>query len=193
MPPVGRTEDYLDLIAAIEADGRRLCACRSSSRDAARADPRLNHLKVTPDPGVIEVNLQPAHRLGGARRRRRRRCTRRRGRRGWGPRSSCSTAGTPAPAAATTWCSAARQPADSPFLRRPDLLRSLLGYWHNHPSLSYLFSGLFFGPDQPASARRRRPERFAARARDRVRAGARARGSPRRGWWIACFDICSSI
>jgi uncharacterized protein (DUF2126 family) len=145
MPPVRTTEDYLDLLATIERTAARLKVPVIIEGTPPEHDPRLNHLKVTPDPGVIEVNMHPAHnwpdivhqtntlyeeahktRLGTEKFLLDGRHT------GTGGGNHIVLGGA--------------TPADSPFLRRPDLLRSLLGYWHNHPSLSYLFSGLFFGP-----------------------------------------------
>jgi uncharacterized protein (DUF2126 family)/transglutaminase-like putative cysteine protease len=145
MPPTSTAEDYLDLIAAIEKTASTLKTPVVIEGTTPPSDPGLSHVKVTPDPGVIEVNMHPAHswdelvrqttvlyeearlsKLGTEKFMLDGRHT------GTGGGNHIVIGGPTA--------------ADSPILRRPDLLRSLVGYWHNHPSMSYLFSGLFLGP-----------------------------------------------
>jgi hypothetical protein len=150
MPPLADVADYLDLLAAIEDTAAHLkmpvviegyaAALRSASRE---------QMKVTPDPGVIEVNIQPAA--------------------NWRELVANTTAlyedarqsrlGTEkfmldgkhsGTGGGNHFVLGAPSPADSPFLRRPDLLRSMIGYWLNHPSLSYAFSGMFIGPTSQA-------------------------------------------
>ena len=145
LPPLFAVEDWLDLLAAIEETAQETGRRVVLEGYLPPSDERLTTFSVTPDPGVIEVNVHPVRtwseqvrqteelyqeaRLAGL-------ATEKfdlDGKHvGTGGGNHVVMGGASA--------------ADSPFLRRPDLLKSLLGFWHNHPSLSFMFSGQFIGP-----------------------------------------------
>ncbi|MBE9606419.1 transglutaminase family protein [Acetobacteraceae bacterium H6797] len=145
LPPLYAEEDWVDLVAAVEATAAETGQKVILEGYLPPSGPNLEHFSVTPDPGVIEANIHPAKTWEEITTRTAQLYEEARkvglatqkfmldGRHvGTGGGNHVVMGGDSAEA--------------SPFLRRPDLLKSLLGFWHNHPSLSFLFAGLFIGP-----------------------------------------------
>jgi uncharacterized protein (DUF2126 family) len=149
LPPLTHLENYLELIATIEATAAEEQIPVIIEGYEAPRDWRLRRFQITPDPGVIEVNIHPACNWNELRENTaviydEARLTR------LGTEKFMIDGRHTGTGGGNHVTIGGATPADSPVLRRPELLQSLVSYWQNHPSLSYLFSGLFVGPTSQA-------------------------------------------
>jgi uncharacterized protein (DUF2126 family)/transglutaminase-like putative cysteine protease len=145
LPYAPQLADYLDLVSAVEDTCIYLNVPVWVEGYAPAADPRLRSFSVTPDPGVLEINLPPTGNWDDLEQvntvldeeARSNRLTAEKF--AYDGRHQATGGGSHIVVGGATVL-------DSPFLRRPDLLRSMVAFWQNHPSLSYLFSGMYVGP-----------------------------------------------
>ncbi|HXL72032.1 MAG TPA: transglutaminase family protein, partial [bacterium] len=149
LPPLYQLDHFLELIAKIEAAAAALHLSVVLEGYEPPADSRLMSFRITPDPGVLEVNIHPAA--------------------DWETlkdntevlyeeaRQIGLTAvkftinGRPIGSGGGSHLTlGAAIPEKSPFFLRPQLLPAMIAYWQRHPSLSYFFSTLFVGPTSQA-------------------------------------------
>ncbi len=145
LPPMGRAANYLDLLSELEITAAERGQVLRIEGEPPPADPLLVFFQITPDPGVLEINTHPAGDWPGmvaiaeTLDQEARAC-------GLWPTKHLRDGRPVGSGGGHHLTLGAAVPEQSPFFRRPDLLRSLITYWQNHPGLSYGFAGLFVGP-----------------------------------------------
>jgi uncharacterized protein (DUF2126 family)/transglutaminase-like putative cysteine protease len=145
LPYASKLADYLDLLAAVEDTCQHLHKPVWLEGYTPPSDPRLRSFSITPDPGVLEVNLPPARNWDELEQINTLLCEEARHNRLTAEKFAYNGSHLATGGGSHIVIGGATV-LDSPFLRRPDLLRSMLAFWQNHPSLSYLFSGMYVGP-----------------------------------------------
>ncbi len=150
MPPTATLEDYLELVAAVEATAEAMRQPILFEGYEPPRDPRLTQFPHHPRPGRDRSQYSSFVELGTSSASTRLFFTKRRALSRLSTEKFMIDGRHTGTGGGNHFALGGATPADSPWLRRPDLLRSFLSYWHNHPSLSYLFSGLFIGPTSQA-------------------------------------------
>lgn len=149
LPPVDELEHFIDLIARIERAAAAIDCPVVIEGYGPPPDPRLTTMSITPDPGVIEVNVAPTATF--VEQRDQLETLYREARLARLSTEAFDVDGTHGGTGGGNHITLGGiTPADSPLLRRPDLLVSMLTYWQRHPALSYLFAGRFVGTTSQA-------------------------------------------
>jgi uncharacterized protein (DUF2126 family)/transglutaminase-like putative cysteine protease len=149
LPPTEELDDFVDLVARIESAAAKLDTPVVIEGYGPPPDARITSMSITPDPGVIEVNVAPT--ASFAEQSAQLETLYEQARLARLSTESFDVDGTHGGTGGGNHITLGGiTPADSPLLRRPDLLVSLLTYWQRHPSLSYLFAGRFIGTTSQA-------------------------------------------